>query len=82
MIGDSAVFRATLFLHLPKTAVNNSLPDSLVRDFLEGSAQLSASKVMTHCRARLEDYKVPQQVEFRESLPMNISGKVVRKELR
>jgi len=48
---------------------------------LNEGAQLSTIKLLAHCRARLEDYKVPQQVEFRDALPMNPAGKIVRKEL-
>jgi acyl-CoA synthetase (AMP-forming)/AMP-acid ligase II len=48
---------------------------------LNEGAKLTPLKVLAHCRARLEDFMVPQQVEFRESLPMNPSGKIVKKEL-
>ncbi len=41
-------------------------------------AQLASAKVLAHCRARLEDFMVPQQVEFRESLPVTASGKIRR----
>ncbi len=48
---------------------------------LNDGAQLTVSKVLAYCRSRLEDYKVPQRVEFRESLPMTSSGKIAKKEL-
>jgi len=37
---------------------------------------LTERDVLRHCRAHLEDYMVPQQIEFRESLPKTTSGKI------
>ena len=39
-------------------------------------ATLTATQVLAHCRAHLEDFMVPQSVEFRGELPRNNSGKV------
>jgi acyl-coenzyme A synthetase/AMP-(fatty) acid ligase len=36
---------------------------------------------MLHCSRHLEDFMVPQVVEFRESLPKTSSGKITKKEL-
>ena len=49
---------------------------------LDGGVELSAAKVLAHCRARLEDFMVPKHVEFRDSLPINPSGKIAKKDLR
>jgi amino acid adenylation domain-containing protein len=38
--------------------------------------------VIAHCRCRLEDFMVPQHVEFCESLPKTSSGKITKTELR
>jgi long-chain acyl-CoA synthetase len=35
-----------------------------------------------HCRAKLAPYKVPAQIEFRESLPKTLTGKVLRRALK
>lgn len=43
---------------------------------------LSAEAIATHCRSQLAAYKVPKQIEFRDSLPKSVIGKVLRKELR
>jgi len=37
---------------------------------------LTDRQVLAHCRANLEDFMVPKQVEFRDSLPKNASGKI------
>jgi HIP---CoA ligase len=44
--------------------------------------QLSTEDVVAHCRARLANYKVPRHVEFREQLPRNAGGKVLKRRLR
>jgi long-chain acyl-CoA synthetase len=42
-------------------------------------AQLTAQDVLRHCARRLEDFMVPQHVEFRESLPVTSTGKISRR---
>ncbi|MCW5626940.1 MAG: AMP-binding protein, partial [Burkholderiales bacterium] len=43
---------------------------------------LTPATVIAHCRASLTGYKVPRQVEFRDSLPKSPVGKILRRELR
>ena len=43
---------------------------------------LDAADVLAFCRERLANYKVPRQVEFRDALPRNPSGKVLKRLLR
>ncbi|HEY8332130.1 MAG TPA: long-chain-fatty-acid--CoA ligase FadD1 [Pseudomonas sp.] len=45
-------------------------------------AELSAEQVLAHMRANLTGYKVPRQIEFRDSLPVSNVGKILRRELR
>jgi long-chain acyl-CoA synthetase len=35
-----------------------------------------------HCKTQLTGYKMPRQVEFRDSLPKSPIGKILRRELR
>jgi HIP---CoA ligase len=44
--------------------------------------QVAESDVLAHCRARLANFKVPRQVEFRSELPRNPSGKPLKRLLR
>ena len=44
--------------------------------------ELSVEEVIHHCRLHLTGYKVPRQVEFRDSLPHTSVGKVLRRALR
>ena len=43
---------------------------------------LEAAEVLAFCRERLANYKVPRRVEFRDALPRNPSGKVLKRALR
>ena len=48
----------------------------------EPEAQLTAKDVINHMRDQLTAYKVPKDVEFRDSLPTTNVGKILRRELR
>jgi len=44
--------------------------------------ELSAEQVISHCRQYLAPFKVPRIVEFQESLPRSVLGKVLKRKLR
>ncbi len=44
--------------------------------------KVTSSEIIEYCRMKLASYKVPDGVEFRESLPKSATGKILRKELR
>jgi len=48
---------------------------------LRDGQQVTPAEIRAYCRARLIDYKVPRCVEFRDSLPQTLVGKVLRREL-
>jgi long-chain acyl-CoA synthetase len=41
-------------------------------------AVLTEAQVLAHCKAHLEDFMIPKQVEFRDQLPKTSSGKIKR----
>lgn len=43
---------------------------------------LTRSDVIAYCREKLANYKVPRRVEFRQTLPKTMVGKVLRRALR
>jgi len=45
-------------------------------------AQCTEEEMIEHCRKSLTRFKTPIAVEFIESLPKNILGKILKKELR
>lgn len=48
---------------------------------LQPGAQLTSQELQTFCREKLSGYKVPRQIEFRETLPKTMVGKILRREL-
>lgn len=45
-------------------------------------ATLNAREIIAHCRARLEDFMVPREIEFRDALPKTGTGKIRRAALQ
>jgi long-chain acyl-CoA synthetase len=64
------------------------IPDRVVGEEVKAFVVLkpgmvtSADELTAHCRRALAAYKVPRVIEFRENLPRNPFGKVVRRALR
>ena len=48
---------------------------------LKEGKTLAAVDILSHCRKKLANYKVPRVVEFRESLPRAVTGKILRRAL-
>jgi long-chain acyl-CoA synthetase len=48
---------------------------------LQEGQRATAAEIRTYCRENLVAYKVPRHVEFRDSLPKTLVGKVLRREL-
>ncbi len=69
-------------------AVSVGVPDpyrgETVKAFIvvKPGATLTEEEMIEFCKSRLAAYKVPKQVEFRDSLPKTIVGKVLRRQLR
>ncbi|NJM41300.1 MAG: long-chain fatty acid--CoA ligase [Anaerolineae bacterium] len=45
-------------------------------------AQLSESELIEWCKDTMASYKYPRQIEFRDSLPMTATGKILKRELQ
>ncbi len=57
------------------------VPDPVLGQAIEAfvvvqGRELTEAEVLAHCRAHLEDFMVPQRVEFRKELPKTESGKI------
>jgi long-chain acyl-CoA synthetase len=48
---------------------------------LREGATPDAESLLAYCRERLAAYKMPQRIEFTDSLPRNAAGKLLRKQL-
>jgi fatty-acyl-CoA synthase len=49
---------------------------------LKAGMQCSMEEMMAHCAVRLASFKRPKSILFRETLPRNASGKILKRELR
>jgi long-chain acyl-CoA synthetase len=49
---------------------------------LKDGATTTPKEIIAFCRERLAAYKVPREIEFRDSLPKSGAGKYLRRELR
>ena len=62
------------------------VPDAIlgqaIKAFIVAEAgQVTEKQVLAHCRAHLEDFMVPKQIEFRTELPKTSSGKITKTNL-
>lgn len=48
---------------------------------LKEGMEATEKEIIDYCRDRMADYKIPREVEFRESLPKTRTGKIARGEL-
>jgi long-chain acyl-CoA synthetase len=49
---------------------------------LKPGSTATADEIVAHCRTGLTEYKVPRQIEIRETLPMSAVGKILYRVLR
>ena len=63
-------------------------PDAIFGEEVMACLVLNQGDVLTEesfrdwCRTNMASYKVPKYVDFREALPKNILGKILKKELK
>ncbi len=49
---------------------------------VRGSEPIEEEELRAYCRAKMSSYKVPQQFEFVDNIPLGPSGKILKRELR
>jgi long-chain acyl-CoA synthetase len=49
---------------------------------LKAGEKISAKEIQDHCRTKLAAYKIPREIEFRDSLPKTMVGKTLRRLLK
>ncbi|OLC45807.1 MAG: hypothetical protein AUH43_15415 [Acidobacteria bacterium 13_1_40CM_65_14] len=80
---------AVLYAHpAVRLAAAIGVPDSYHGEIVKACIALkpgtsaTADEVIAHCRVSLTEYKVPRQVEIRDTLPMSAVGKILYRVLR
>ena len=53
----------------------------MLNEGFEPSEELT-SEIQTYVKSRLAAHEYPREVEYRDSLPMTTTGKIMRKDLR
>ena len=48
---------------------------------LKEGMEATEQEIIDYCRVRMANYKIPKEVEFRDSLPKTKTGKIARGEL-
>ncbi len=56
--------------------------DDIVCCAIMASEICTAEEIISHCRSRIADFKIPARIEFRDALPKSATGKILRSELQ
>lgn len=79
---ESALYRLPGVVEVAVVGVPDPVLGQAIKAFITcHDGQLSRRQVLAHCRANLEEFMVPLEIEFREALPKNPSGKIDKLEL-
>jgi len=62
-------------------AVPDELVTSRLKAVIVANDRLSAKDVLSFCRKRLPRYMIPDEIEFRDALPISATGKIDRRRL-
>ncbi|MCJ7481893.1 MAG: acyl--CoA ligase [Thermodesulfovibrionales bacterium] len=80
---DPAEIRNTLLLY-PKvkdayvTGVKNRRGMEIIKAIIVAHPDCTAKEIVTFCRDRLAAFKIPRHIEFIETIPVDVMGKVIR----
>jgi long-chain acyl-CoA synthetase len=73
---------ATIGIPDPKTPGSETVKAFIVLKPGNTASKEVQESIIEHCRKHLARYKIPRVIEFRESLPLSLIGKVLKLPLR
>ena len=78
MVAHAAVDEAVA-LAIPEEAIGNSIRAIVT---LSNSRSLTSPQLKRHCAEKLPPYMIPEEIQFRDSLPRTGNGKIDRQRLQ
>jgi amino acid adenylation domain-containing protein len=78
---ESALFAHPDVVECVVIAVPDPLVTNRIKAYVVGRDEMEERDLIRFCRERILSYMIPEQIEFRESLPMTSTGKVDRQAL-
>ena len=56
--------------------------DQMIRCVIVANTQCNEEEIITHCKSKIADYKIPSLIEFATELPKSLTGKILRDKLK
>jgi long-chain acyl-CoA synthetase len=82
---ENALYNLTGVLEAAAVGVPDPILGRVIKAFVvldeQARSSLTIRDILRYCRQTLEDYKVPRQIEIRDSLPKTPSGKIKKTDL-
>ena len=81
---ESVVMQLNGISECAAIGVPHPVLDEVVKIYvvLTAGSDLNADSILEYCQKNLAKFKVPEEIEFRQALPRNDTGKVLKKVLR
>ncbi|MDR1621499.1 MAG: AMP-binding protein [Synergistaceae bacterium] len=79
VLQQHSAIQAAVVIGIPNVS-SGEIPKAYIQK--RPDAEVTESEVLHYCKERLEHYKVPRKVDFVDSLPLSVTGKVLRRVLR
>jgi long-chain acyl-CoA synthetase len=80
VLQDLKVVKEACVIGVPDPAVGELIKAIVV--LKENTRGVGASELIKWCREKLAPYKIPDHIEFRDTLPKSKVGKLLRREIR
>jgi acyl-CoA synthetase (AMP-forming)/AMP-acid ligase II len=83
---ESALYKLAGVLEAAAIGIPDIVLGQVIKVFVvltkEARSKLTADDILQHCKNTLEAFKVPRQIEIRDSLPKTPGGKIKKTELQ